>query len=82
MTVGRRQVMLGTLGLGVAAATGPRAARARGAETPQAFSTYGIVPGGGGIDQTARCNRRSTPPPSRERRASFRPAFTPPARSI
>jgi uncharacterized secreted repeat protein (TIGR03808 family) len=52
MTVGRRQVMLGTLGLGVAAATGPRAARARAAETPQAFSTYGIVPGGG-IDQTA-----------------------------
>lgn len=54
MTVGRRQMMLGTLGMGVAAATGPQVARARAAETAQAFSTYGIVPGGGGIDQTTQ----------------------------
>jgi hypothetical protein len=52
MTVGRRQVMLGSLGLGVAVATGPRIASAREAEVPQPFSTYGVVPGGG-IDQTA-----------------------------
>jgi uncharacterized secreted repeat protein (TIGR03808 family) len=52
MTVGRRQLMLGTLGLGVAVATGPRIAPARAADAPQPFSTYGVVPGGG-IDQTA-----------------------------
>ncbi|HEV7464129.1 MAG TPA: glycosyl hydrolase family 28-related protein [Methyloceanibacter sp.] len=45
MTVERRQVMLGTLDLGVTLASGPRTARARA-------STYGIVPGAG-IDQTA-----------------------------
>jgi uncharacterized secreted repeat protein (TIGR03808 family) len=53
MTVGRRQVMLGTLGMGVALASGPRTAQARAeADIPQPFSTYGIVPGDG-IDQTA-----------------------------
>jgi uncharacterized secreted repeat protein (TIGR03808 family) len=54
MRVGRRQVLLGSVGLGLAAAAGPRLAAARD-ETigPQAFSTYGIVPGGGEIDQTA-----------------------------
>ena len=53
MTVGRRQVMLGTLGLGVTLASGPRTAHGRDqADIPQPFSTYGLVPGGG-IDQTA-----------------------------
>ena len=41
MTVGRRQVMLTSLELGVAVATGPRIASAREAEVPQPFSTYG-----------------------------------------
>ena len=51
--VGRRQVMLAGLGAGLAVATGPRLARARAeVDVPQAFSTYGLVPGGG-IDQTA-----------------------------
>jgi uncharacterized secreted repeat protein (TIGR03808 family) len=40
--------------LGLAAAAGPRIAAARDAgDAPQAFSTYGIVPAGGEIDQTA-----------------------------
>jgi uncharacterized secreted repeat protein (TIGR03808 family) len=47
-------VLLGGMGFGLAAAAGPRLAAAQD-EThgPQAFSTYGIVPGGGEIDQTA-----------------------------
>ena len=54
MTIGRRELMLGGLGAGLAAAAGPRAAAAREEpDLPQPFSTYGIVPGGG-IDQTAR----------------------------
>ena len=54
MGVGRRQVLIGGLGLGLAAASGPRSASARDeADAPQAFSTYGIVAGGGDIDQTA-----------------------------
>jgi len=54
MRVGRRQVLLGGFGIGVAAAAGPRLAAARDETiSPQAFSTYGIVPGGGEIDQTA-----------------------------
>ena len=52
MAVGRREVMLGTLGIGVALAAGPRRARAVDVDIPQPFSTYGIVPGEG-IDQTA-----------------------------
>jgi hypothetical protein len=52
MTVGRREMMLGTLGMGVALAAGPRPAKAVDVDIPQPFSTYGIVPGGG-IDQTA-----------------------------
>jgi len=45
--------MLGTLGLGVTLASGPRTAHGRDqADIPQPFSTYGLVPGGG-IDQTA-----------------------------
>ena len=54
MGVGRRQILIGSFGLGLAAAAGPRAAAARDeTDDPQAFSTYGIVPGGGDIDQTA-----------------------------
>jgi uncharacterized secreted repeat protein (TIGR03808 family) len=53
MTIGRRDLMLGGIGAGLAAAAGPRAAAARDEpEMPAPFSTYGIVPGGG-IDQTA-----------------------------
>jgi uncharacterized secreted repeat protein (TIGR03808 family) len=53
MTIGRRDLMLGGLGAGLAVAAGPRAAEARNEpDLPQPFSTYGIVPGGG-IDQTA-----------------------------
>jgi uncharacterized secreted repeat protein (TIGR03808 family) len=51
-TIARRELLLAGLGLGFAAA-GPRLARAREPDTPQAFSTYGILPGGGEIDQTA-----------------------------
>jgi uncharacterized secreted repeat protein (TIGR03808 family) len=54
MSLGRRQVLLGGLGAGLAAAAGPRLAAARDeTASPQAFSTYGIFPGGGEIDQTA-----------------------------
>ena len=53
MTIGRRDLMLGGIGAGLAAAAGPRAAAAsEEPEMPPPFSTYGIVPGGG-IDQTA-----------------------------
>jgi uncharacterized secreted repeat protein (TIGR03808 family) len=54
MGVGRREILLGGLGLGLAASAGPRLAAARDeTDLPPAFSTYGIVPGGGEIDQTA-----------------------------
>jgi uncharacterized secreted repeat protein (TIGR03808 family) len=46
-------MLLGGLGLGIAAAAGTRRATAREATDIQAFSTYGIVPGGGELDQTA-----------------------------
>jgi hypothetical protein len=52
MAVGRRELMLGALGMGLALAAGPRPARAEEGEIPQPFSTYGLVPGDG-IDQTA-----------------------------
>ncbi len=53
MTIGRRDLMLGGIGAGLAAAAGPRAAATREEpEMPGPFSTYGIVPSGG-IDQTA-----------------------------
>jgi uncharacterized secreted repeat protein (TIGR03808 family) len=52
MAVGRRELILGTLGMGLALAAGPRPARAEEGEIPQPFSTYGLVPGDG-IDQTA-----------------------------
>jgi uncharacterized secreted repeat protein (TIGR03808 family) len=55
MRLGRRQVLLGSMGFGLAATVaGPRLAAARDeTNLPQAFSTYGIVPGGGEVDQTA-----------------------------
>jgi uncharacterized secreted repeat protein (TIGR03808 family) len=58
MTVGRRELMLAGLGVGLAAAAGPRIADAREDSTPktgapEAFSTYGVVPADGKIDQTA-----------------------------
>jgi uncharacterized secreted repeat protein (TIGR03808 family) len=52
VSVGRRQVLAG-LGLGLAAAAGPRIGHAREPEVREALSTYGIVPGGGALDQTA-----------------------------
>lgn len=52
MTVSRRELMLGSVAFGVTLVAGPRAAVSREAETPQAFSPYGVVPGGS-IDQTA-----------------------------
>jgi uncharacterized secreted repeat protein (TIGR03808 family) len=52
MAVGRRELMLSALGMGLALAAGPRPARAEEGEIPQPFSTYGLVPGDG-IDQTA-----------------------------
>jgi uncharacterized secreted repeat protein (TIGR03808 family) len=54
MGVGRRELLIGTLGFGVAATAGPRAANAAdSADNPQGFSTYGILPAGGDLDQTA-----------------------------
>ncbi len=54
MGVGRRELLIGSLGFGVAAAAGPRGAEARdAADNPQGFSTYGIAPAGGDLDQTA-----------------------------
>jgi uncharacterized secreted repeat protein (TIGR03808 family) len=47
----RRELMLGMVGFGVTLVAGPRAGMAREAETPQALSPHGVVPGG--LDQTA-----------------------------
>jgi uncharacterized secreted repeat protein (TIGR03808 family) len=52
MPVGRRELMLGTLGMALALAAGPRRIEAEQAKVPQPFSTYGVVPDGG-VDQTA-----------------------------
>lgn len=51
MTLGRRDLMLAGLGAGLAA-VGPRSAQARDASA-EAFSTYGVVPADGAINQTA-----------------------------
>ncbi len=54
MGMGRRQVLLGGLGLGLAATAGPRTSAAYDEADPsQALSTYGIVPAGGELDQTS-----------------------------
>ena len=50
MAVGRREVLLGGVGLGLAVAAGPRAGFAQESELCGAQS---IAPGGGAIDQTA-----------------------------
>ena len=54
MTLRRREVMLAGLGAGLTAAVGPRAANAgEASERGEAFSTYGVVPADGAINQTA-----------------------------
>jgi uncharacterized secreted repeat protein (TIGR03808 family) len=54
MGVGRRELLIGSLGFAIAAAAGPRGANARdAADNPQGFSTYGLAPAGGDLDQTA-----------------------------
>jgi len=73
MAVGRREMMLGTLGMGVALAAGPRPAKAADVDIPQPFSTYGIVPCAG-IDQTASLHTRPTRRPNPGRSFSSRPA--------
>ena len=53
MSIGRRQVLLGGLGFGMASAAGPRIVAARDEfDAPPSF-THGVVAGGGEIDQTA-----------------------------
>ena len=53
MGIGRRQMLLGGLSIGVATAGGPRQSLSRKEIELEAFSTYGVVPGGGELDQTA-----------------------------
>ena len=53
MMLGRREVMLAGLGAGLTAAVGPRSATAQDDGPAQAFSTYGVVPADGTINQTA-----------------------------
>lgn len=72
MTIGRRDLMLAGLGV-VAVAAGRRTAAAREEPaSPQPFSTYGIVPGGG-IDQTASLQEAAD-----KAAASGTPFFLPP----
>ena len=52
MPIGRRQVVLAGVSLGFAAMAGPRLLAAPASEG-QTFSTYGVVPAGGELDQTA-----------------------------
>ncbi len=53
MGIGRRDVLLAGVGLGLAVA-GPRASAAQNdPDLPQGYCTHGIGPGGGAIDQTA-----------------------------
>jgi uncharacterized secreted repeat protein (TIGR03808 family) len=53
MTLGRRELMLAGLGVGLTGAVGPRLAAAGEPDKPQASSTHGVVPADGAIDQTA-----------------------------
>jgi len=46
-------VLLGGVGLGFAVAAGPRIGSSRETGLPHAYTTHGIVPGGGKTDQTA-----------------------------
>src|SRR5262245_65399801 len=50
MAVGRREVLLGGVGLGLAVAAGPRAVFA---QEPARCGALSVAPGGGAIDQTA-----------------------------
>ena len=52
MRLDRRDMLFAGLGFGMALAAGPRAF-ARDSEIGQPFGTYGVVPAGGAIDQTA-----------------------------
>jgi putative cofactor-binding repeat protein len=52
MTMDRRDMLLASFGFGLALAAGPRA-WARESDAAGPFSTYGVVPAGGTIDQTA-----------------------------
>lgn len=52
MGVGRRELLLGGVGFGLAFAAGPRVASSQDTCLAQAYSTHGIAPGGE-IDQTA-----------------------------
>ena len=52
MAIGRRDVMLGALGLGITLVAGPRLLAAGETEVPPRFSTYGLAPGGA-IDHIA-----------------------------
>ena len=53
MGVGRREVLLGGVGLGLAMAAGPRSGFSQDAFLLQSCSTHGLAPGVGAIDQTA-----------------------------
>ena len=75
MTLGRRQVMLTSLELGVAVATGPRIASAREAEVPQPFSTYGASCRAAPSIKQRRCRKRPMLQRSQARLLSFRPGF-------
>ena len=57
MTIGRRDFILGGLGAGLAVAVGPRVAAAHDTDMAEAFSTYGIVPANGAINQTTMLQR-------------------------
>ena len=53
MAVGRREVLLGGVGLGLAMAAGPRAGFSQDGGLLPTCSTQSVAPGGGAIDQTA-----------------------------
>src|SRR5262245_49944276 len=53
MAVGRRELLLGGVGLGLAVAAGPRAGLAQDDALLQACGARSIAPSGGAIDQTA-----------------------------
>jgi uncharacterized secreted repeat protein (TIGR03808 family) len=57
MKIARREFMLAGLGAGLTAAADPHSAAARDTSAPEAFSTFGIVPADGAINQTATLQR-------------------------
>ena len=68
MAVGRRELMLGPLGMGLALAAGPRPARAEEGEIPQPCLGTAIRP--------QRCKTPLIKPQSPARHSSCRPATT------